>query len=241
MMFVSRLLHSSFNMFFFQYDCFGEQVNREFVWEGMNSSHVCADSLMWLSLELTPAAWISSKRIFLLLSALIWFPVESTEEPEGILCPCSTCGLCFLLWALTDVGWAAWCLSCSVFAPQLRKPRVSYCSLGQCFWDVSTCPRPLWIAFTSARWQNFLSLQASFEYKWTIQRLQAPVRYIVPFQRLFSSDVFSYFKPQCVVLAAQAIRMQPIIASCYCGEKLPTLARDLREKKQGERTGKNPI
>lgn len=40
-----------------------------------------------------------------------------------------------------------------------------------------------------------------------------------------------------MVLAAQAIRMQPVIAGCYCGEKLPPFARDLREKKQGELEG----
>lgn len=41
MVFWSCLLYSSFNMFSFQYDCFGEQVNTEFIWEGMNSPRLC--------------------------------------------------------------------------------------------------------------------------------------------------------------------------------------------------------
>lgn len=133
------------------------KISSELVWE-MNSPHICAVSLMRLSLELTSGSLYLITEFSSPFQCSFDFQWSAPRRPKGSVYLLCSCALCFSLLGTYKSGTSSVVSGLFKLCTSAEKAQSCY-SLGRSFRDVSTCPLTLWIALTFARWQNFLSMR----------------------------------------------------------------------------------
>lgn len=129
MIFRSFLLYDSFSTFFiqhdFQSDYFGKQVSAELPLGGDElSTHSVQTAWCDCHCVWHQTACISSTKSFPPLFNVHLISIEVHREDQKVLFTGSAHARGLLLsWVLAEVEEAAWCLACSNFVLQLRKPR----------------------------------------------------------------------------------------------------------------------